>query len=193
MIGLVFFLFACEKENLGIDRPQSITDKVINLPKSSRKLAFNLLSPSEKAQVWENRISLELKNDLTLTQDQKLILQKFRTISTPDLFDQKQTVEEERQNGDLLNAGLKLFSAEYLYKLLFTLDSLKENEADLIEKAVTPDCICNLSNGCFRVGGPTYIETGACEAKKACKTLTTGCGLFWQYSCNGDNCDFGGG
>ena len=49
---LTIFLFSCEKENADITQNQSAVDGIVKLPKADRKMAFNLLTPEEKAQVW---------------------------------------------------------------------------------------------------------------------------------------------
>lgn len=158
----------------------------------AKKLAFNMLNPTEKASIWQTKFERELLSS-RYSEAQKMLIEELMEYSNQAFFDNKPTIEEERITTMWLDKAQKAFDPKVLLSLAFTLD----NGVYALAVNEEPNCICNIGSmfTCPKFSASldgVSMSWGECfsnPSRPQCKPTGSGCGFLMRYSCNGNDCE----
>ncbi|TWF40419.1 hypothetical protein FHW36_104101 [Chitinophaga polysaccharea] len=214
IIALLAVLFSCTKKDQSPRSPdeERINNKIAavlgSTDKTFQKVALYKFNEQEKLQLWKTHLTNLLPYFSSNKEKYDFIQYVINTLK-PGMFDpaDKTYASEMAQNEYKAN---KLFTYKESVLLFYSLinpdnvggtgNHLKATRVSAISgnrysrtaqgvslAETQTDCSCNADgqpNTCTDswVGGYTYCNAG----ENSCKTISTGCGWFWQNRCNGD-------
>ncbi len=204
----LLFMVACERPFAPVEADSVLS--VLTMTGKQQNLAFELLSPADKALAWKKRFDRVLTYEgmaMRKNGDRRLaLLEEAASVATnPDNYSPEMTDDEKSQiEKGLLNWKVEaeeVFSPEEIVEILFTLsaDSTLESPANKVEyDRICLDCCCAIGSmmTCpkvsfsFRDAGLSF---GACNSSWGCppgNESTYGCGAFKLHSCDGAVCEF---
>lgn len=210
MAACLTFLMACESPLNPIEEEAPYLT-VLTLTGTQQRLAFNLLSPAEKALAWQQRFQRVLAFEATMfnkNADRRItLIEEVEAIATnPDNFSPDMTEEDlaSLEKGILAwkDEADEVFAPEEIENILFTLSSdsslvsLGADKANATRQCL--DCCCHVASmmTCPRVSfsfKDAGLSFGECGTSWACppgNETRYGCGAFKMYSCNGGSCEF---
>jgi hypothetical protein len=211
---LVMGFFACDPQdeeiiqNADLQRGEILLSKFDNLiDVAHQRNAFATLTQEEKSLVWQTKLN-KILSDNQLTTKQASLIEEIKLLLVPDAYvqDKEKNAIIIYQIDEWIRKAEKEFSGVEIYNLVYRIRSLSQAElaaeieryqqSDLVsngrvEKAYSNDCDCNLSSrySCGRPTGLWSIEYGQCTGVN-CTWSSWGCGGFFAYECNGDNCRY---
>tara|TARA_B110000090_G_C13381934_1_gene446182 strand:- start:1688 stop:2272 length:585 start_codon:yes stop_codon:yes gene_type:complete len=190
---LTVLVTGCSEENSNLlddTRNQSKVEEVLILENlNEQKLAYSLLSPKEKHQLWNlkidhvieswslNKKQIELLKELKVTSKVTQFVADsddqvyFQTIFVPTYLRKLKTEFSNKEIGNIF------YTASRKYYLTHE----EDNDGG---GGSSKDCDCNRNS----TSSCLWLNTDSCEERaevNGCKVVTTGCGFFWAYSCNG--------
>jgi hypothetical protein len=173
--------FSCESEKIITNEEefnQKQIDNVLELNGQLQRDAFTLLESSLKYKIWVDKLSRDKKY---LNNEQALMIDKLLDIIDPSFF---KTINKENSKfsiplNDWIIEANKVFKRKVFIQTFVSLKSLKNisannNEFDPINAG--PSCSCNTFHD--------FCVFDDC-ASSTCDTSYKGCGLLWDYPCNG--------
>ncbi|WKD86037.1 hypothetical protein KCTC32516_01388 [Polaribacter huanghezhanensis] len=187
-----FFLYNCHNSfDEEIDALK--IEEVINLKKSSQKLAYSLLTENEKHILWNQKLNFILKNEkAALNNDQTAFVKELINELNPSFF-KKDLKENNIENYyKLLKQEEKaktLFSDESLRNYFSNINLTNANDItakniiikDITNKAIVDEgeyyCDCSRESDWCPWGSNCFVWF--------CKKPTIGCGWLLSYTCNG--------
>jgi hypothetical protein len=161
----------------------NVSPKISTLLKLSspleQKLAYLTLDTNEKAAIWKEHLSEIIKSGIFNAQKNKLLTEIAATIK-PAMFQQpKQFSEMSDYERDWLERANKVFSKNEL-KIAVSSLSIPSTLA-VNPNVVQQPSSCGCSQSSDWCGSNFYCDSANCTK------ASSGCGTFFQYSCNG-NC-----
>jgi hypothetical protein len=145
-----------------------------------RRDFFRTLAPERKSALWRKHYTTELAKHPELTADQKAVVDLAMVIASPDLF--KDNLPEPCGPGSVFRtAGENAFKDAFeLRREIFgqPAEPLPKFAHANKQDDSSPDCECNLTSWCNSCS--CINQCG----KLGCKSQPTGCGCFWQGSCD---------
>ena len=187
MLSLIFmclFISSCSVENDKSTLENKIAVQEIKSQKNVvvQRVMYSLLTPEEKQLLWTQKIDV-LVSDLKLNYEQIKLLTEVKSHLTVEYFndsisnDSKEINKVFYMKGFLAEAKI-LFSAEFIYYNFYTINSSKTALPD----EFTRNCACNQST-LWTCG---VVSPVTCRIPfYACTVTTSGCGLWWGSSCDG--------
>lgn len=154
--------------------------QVLNNPNENlQRSMFRLLNSAEKSAVWQQKYQDLLKrSDLSLEQ-RDFVKSLSKYVSNSKVFSKEyRNTTNENMEGGFRTKAITLFGESNALLILASLQNevlLSRNEPEL------PDCRCSTSSD-YCVPIPTDVK---CRVSAWCQSLSSGCGTFWSYSCDG--------
>ena len=176
----LFFLIFASCSNDEKMNNQNINEMKINqvlkMKGESQVLAYMMLNPEEKLQIWESKLTEILNSNKKLNNEQRAFIGEMKlTLDVKYLG--SSGIKDKKYLDYLANMkikGLKIFSKEQLVNYFSSLnydDSLVNHTEDGVH------CNCSSSDD--------WCITGDCFYWGACSTADGGCGWWLQETCNG--------
>ncbi|HEX8249755.1 MAG TPA: bacteriocin fulvocin C-related protein [Pyrinomonadaceae bacterium] len=163
--------------------------KISELSLSRRKQMFANFSAKEKSELWKLHIALNLVERDELTKDQKFFLISAASSINPEIFQispkdslwKAKVAEPLRQ---MTASVFEVFSKETGKEIFFELGGKSKESAAAEEDNLAPRCKCYIgyADAC------PYTDGGTCLPVSACEKSTSGCGILWDFPCNGSGC-----
>jgi len=190
----IFFIFTqCEKEtnsDLKIDQSEQ-NFKLINEIKqissqTDQRLAYNLLSPAEKATLWKLKLADILKAD-TFNLQQRKHIEKLSTYIKSNIFENPNEKNKEVVSfaKNWCIDGLNFFTKEEIAKIAFNINNSngdKDNSVSDVDSYKsggdpTPTVNCNCNS-------ESFWSCRSCDTEYSCIQLID-CGWLWNSVCDG--------
>lgn len=192
-ILIIFTFTQCEKvTNADLKSEQTRVDmKLINevrqvSSQNDQRLAYNLLTPAEKAIMWKLKLTDILKTD-TLNYDQRAHIERLNSFIKTSIFE---NANEKDMNVIAFAKswcidGLNYFTKEEIVKIAFNIGNTNLDNKNII----------TVSNSLKTApGGPPKLDCNCCSTSAfSCNSCDTGfnckevtsCGFLFLYTCDG--------
>ena len=206
--------FSNSQSNSGVRIVQTneleLYNQLLSIEKSiDQRATFEVLSPSQKLQVWQTKYNQLLRNG-ELNTDQQNFINRFSSELIADYFvprSEKNKIFQAYKLGEYIDEALLLFNDLETYNLFFDLTNdldcskkkLLQNEPlnldSSSDKVHIKSCTCARESrySCGRLTGmgafQISVEYGSCEGKK-CVQSNWGCGGLYTSICDGAKCKF---
>ncbi len=190
LIGIfILFVFTrCEKET---NDHNALNLKLINevrqvTSQSDQRLAYNLLTPAEKATLWKLKLTDILKAD-TLNEEQRAHIEKLSSYISASIFENAN--EKDLKVVSFAKSwcldGLNYFTKEEIVNIAFNVGNTnvdKTNSVTVSSSLKTapggpPKVNCNCCSS-------SAFSCNSCDATFDCKKVVS-CGFLWMNECDG--------
>lgn len=175
---ILVLLLSCESEETinSQEFNQKQIDNVLKLDGQSQKNAYLLLEPSLKYKIWVDKLSEDKKY---VNHKQSYVIDKLIKIIDPNFFDTNRLSNTEYTNSlEVWTAEANsVFERKEFIQIFVSLQYLTTTLNPATDGDDRGSCSCNTFHDfCF---------FDDCTASASCSTSFKGCGLLWDYSCNG--------
>ncbi len=191
----IIIMSSCNKREDFQDSP-SIRNVLESKNHDERKQRYLALTAQEQFVIWYQRFDKLIKSN-QYNHEQTKFLKSLLTTLDPSIFKSEESkiknefIENEPQ---IRNEGIRLFGFNQAVEIMANLELSPELLASVREGGETElvaanACGCNTSSDyCFKgyVSWQTQMLITDCQGD-GCTGTKKGCGLFWQFACNG-NC-----
>lgn len=143
---------------------------------SERKEFFRNASSQDKSQYWKVHFARSLVLFPDLTKQQKDIILDAIALANPRIFEISKTSSEWKTRVDKPIKALSSRTVEAFSKEEGIETFLMLGDGEFEPEAADCDCSKGSIAGCW---------SEECTTSNGCKSSSTGCGLFWDYPCNG--------
>lgn len=214
-IILLFILFSCRKGDLTpaalpSDKLAQKIQGIQKLPADAEKIAFRLLSPNERYQLWTRKLDNLLQLKQVFNPGQISLIGELRQSLQSRYFEGESDAREIYAAvfvKDWEKRAKALFLPEDFFYIAYSLKdydvskrkndptALYDDEGD--GNGAKNSCHCNVGSSytCPRtvvhVGtNGVWLETiyGHCNRSGECRESSSGCGYLLLWSCNGNQC-----
>ena len=173
LLWVLFTLLSCENENLESINSDVKINQILELKSlNEQKLAYSLLKPQEKVNIWKKHLELMISTNNYNNEQINFInnLQKSLTIN----FFSNKSKTNDTFNKKIISEGLKIFSKKELYFLVASLST----SSRLQQPPPISTCGCSTASD--------WCISGDCNGTAYCLRDSDNCGTWWNYTCNGD-------
>jgi hypothetical protein len=181
MLSSVILVYSCAKKQENLVSKETLTNSAaikftLNAKTTEiQKGMYNLLTPEEKSEIWNQKFSNYLI-DNDLNREQRKFVEELRQIATPNFFDPTQISFKNSINENKIRINaMNLFGVDGAFILLNSIS----NKKDFTPFDATPSGDCSCSRTSDWCGSYTICRAWICT------NTSSGCGTMWSYSCNG--------
>ncbi|MBX9782634.1 MAG: bacteriocin fulvocin C-related protein [Chitinophagaceae bacterium] len=175
---------SCSKQGNADIETNDLTAQVLQLKTTeAQRITFaEILTPSQKNQVWQSRINKMIKEN-TLTDIQKGLMLELKQKLNITIFESNSKRDEFMSSFvlDWQKRAIPVIGYDLLFKYLANIDDVQTKES----LAARSGCNCNSTSSFSCIG------RNECD-NPACNSSDSGCGFLWLYECNG-RCTLSGG
>ncbi len=179
--------------SLSADQAASAAARIQSLPYAYRRAVMRVLTPEQRAKVWQSHIQDYISQNSGLDQATQTLLQNAASLATPQAF--ASATQAERSGMAIVAEQVAVVlgrdEAEYLFYRLGPKDvsvasglPVAERLAEFVRstfvvQADIEDCDCSTAFGCD--------APGHCDGNQTCikDDEWPMCGWWWNQECNG--------
>lgn len=173
---------------------------------SSRGQMYSLLTSDEKYNMWLSHLQMAKEQFADSGEvDKLLLIQRLLEAMSPAVFEENSPEQDVFLNYFIPlwdKDAKRVFTDEEEYEITFVPDATVISKIAPIDIGDTPGgdgtppCFCNVGTSGFTcrkwiISIPPSVQNGICEKTSAdCLEKRKNCGWFWQYTCDGNHCQF---
>jgi hypothetical protein len=169
-----------------------LPERLNDLPLEYQKMAYNVLSPSQKVELWRSRLAAYAASRRDLSEPQREMIDDAIAFATVQRFERPAAFREK--NDAMMKRAMATFGNKAAFEL-FTypwersattaptlVDTVRNYvRANFIAEAGQPDCYCYYNVWCQTFYPPGY---DVCDWNAWCR-WASGCGFFGDTTCFG--------
>lgn len=193
--AVLFFFFSCNKQDVNNEKLSMNEDSNLKIAKAVsliskvvRKLAFSMLSSSEKYILWVQHLE-NAKNNPNLTRQQKQLIDEAKQFISISFFEGNKSTKNK--SFDIWKYRVSQHFNDKLKASVFNeiANERRDIYANNSGRPTPPvNCGCHdASDFCSRLNYTVLFCSHyfTCDTDTDCLPEDSGCGWFWAESCDG--------